>query len=70
MVRLIVLTLAVFWCAAFTLGSGYVIMRMVQAIREKLYCGECGKFTEDLTDDDVCFSCDAMLARKATSHDA
>lgn len=29
---------------------------------ERLFCGECGRITDGLTDDDVCYACDRKLA--------
>ena len=52
--------------AIFGGAMALVLVKMHREATMPLFCGECGKFTTDLTDDDVCFVCNATLSRHAT----
>ena len=46
----------------FGIGCALVLAHFARFIRQPLFCGECGQFIDDLTDDDVCFDCSRKLA--------
>lgn len=53
---------AAVFIAVFALATVCVIREMIKGLQEQLHCGECGRFTEDLTDDDVCRPCASALS--------
>lgn len=57
---------ALIFVAAFGLACMALCWKMYRVAAQPLFCGECGKITDDLTDDDVCFRCNARLATPST----